>query len=300
MSRIYFHTRSRTAEVRGSERAYINRLSADMTRIALRLSGVDDDRAWLRSVIVDAGYDVLARDEWWMRDFETWMSVGWDGGGLLIAGEKIGASELAANTLIATGSPILTLMAKIEGTCEDHAWMEGEHAGWAREIIRDGRESNLLRPQQGWEDVIGLLGDVDEGRVDGPVVLSYSVCEGFPNSGIAGDFWKPPSLPPQPPEVLVDPVTHVVTPVPVDPLDAYRIELDYDAWYELPDDERWCLAEAGMRARQHTRQISPELVAIGFQTGASAFDLAAERWEDHNRRQEAEAQARRQRRGPRT
>jgi len=47
---------------------------------------------------------------------------------------------------------------------------------------------------------------------DSPVVMSYSVCESFPNSSTT--TWKPP-------------------------FDEESGEDIHDAWYDLPDDEKW-------------------------------------------------------------
>jgi hypothetical protein len=212
----------------------------------------------------------------WVDRWQTWFRVGRsDKEGVLIDGEVVPTMDLALNTLIATHSPVFQFMAKIHGTCEDHAWFEAEHAEWIANLIRQGRKDNVLRPEQGWESVADLCDAVATGTTSGPIVLSYSVCEGFPNADVAAPFWVPN------PAAVIIPDGYAEEEGFDE--DGFRRDAAWAAWYDLASEEQWRLAEAGMRARAYSRQISPDTLPIGFLSGHSAFDLAAARW--INRRQ---------------
>lgn len=259
MSRIYFHAPHRTTEVRGSERAYMAGLASDMALAVLSMS--DQDRDWIIPFLRDAPEYVAAdlaseKRESRYGGFSTWFHVA-HGGGFELAGQFVGCTELALNTLIATRSPVLSLMAHLHGWCEEHGFVEAENARWLGDIIRNGRHDSILRPEQGWEDVLTLLAEVVESG-QGPVVTSYSVCESFPNRYLLGS------------EFFV-PWTEGQEENPED--DAAR-----ERWEKLSNDEAWALATDGLRTREYRREISPEEQDIGYQSGASAFDLMAARW----------------------
>lgn len=247
-------------------------LAGDMALAVLHLNHAD--KAWLETVTVSAS-GVFERDEFWRMDWSTRFRIG--DLALRIRGEEVGSTECAYNTLIATRSPALSLLARIGGMCEDHAWIDGEDAGWLADVIEAGRAENVLRPGQDWEDVVDLAREVAMGTTRGPIVLSFSVCDPFPNAYVAD--WQAPVCgackgdgKPNPAMKFTD------------------VEYDYcttcggdgrmtDDWYDLTDDEQWRLAEVGLRRREHTRQIGPALQDVGFMSGASAFDLIAERWQ---------------------
>lgn len=259
MSRIYFVTPDREVELHGSERAYMNIWGRDMAVATLRLERYrDEDRDWLNSVVVGKTFD---RGEYWLSDFEAWFTSGGmfsERAGLRVGETTIPPGEMALNTLIATGSPPFALMAHLHGTCEDHAWVSSEDAGWLAEIIEAGRTENVLRPNQGWEAVAELAREVESG-LPGPIVTSYSVTEGFPNRYALGEPWFYPWAEGQ----------------EENPAD----EQAEGRWEVLPDAEKWDLAVEGIQAREYNRQIAPSTINRGFLSGHSAFDLAAERWQ---------------------
>ncbi len=108
---------------------------------------------------MDARYDVLGRDRW-ADDFETWFRVGHDDGGLIVSGEKMPVTELAANTVVAMGSPVLSLIARLDGMCGDHAWIANSDAAWFGDLVELGRRGSILRAGQGWEAVVELAREV--------------------------------------------------------------------------------------------------------------------------------------------
>ncbi len=264
MSRIYFHARHRTAEVGGSERAYFSALANDMTLALLRLDA-QRDVEWMRDVtfnppdylaeamarpMPDVMTDRHAYIEWarWPDMWATWARVGCDeGSGLRVDGEVIPFGEMALNTLVAMNSPQLAFAAHVHGCCETYGYIPAKNAGWLANLIEKGRRERVFRKGQGWDDVIALAREVAaEGA--GPIVMSYSVCEKFPNPGVAA--WEPPDA---------DDAT-------------------YDAWYDLPEAERWELGVRAITARKWPFALGPDRQRQGFLSGASVFDLLDSRW----------------------
>lgn len=241
MSRIYFTTPDREAELLGSERAYMGQLAA---RTALAVIAPSTLNSGELMSLSDGIYEMPA-DGWrWEQSWSTWFSVG--NGRLRVGDQLVETVDLALNTLLATCSPSLALLARLHGACEIHAFIEADDASWFAGLIDDGRRENVLRAGSGWESVADLARAVADGA-PGPIVTHYSVCESFPSEWIAG--WTPPR-------------------------DADGEE-NWDAWYDLPATERWALAEAGMRARLYDYRIAPDTLFGGFASGASAFDLSA-------------------------
>lgn len=99
----------------------------------------------------------------------------------LIAGKRWNMFEVQLNTVIACGSDELRLLARIHGQCEVHGYVEGEDRAWLAGLIERALEIGLMREEtqgygKGWRDVIELLRKAS----DAPVVMSYSVTDGFP------------------------------------------------------------------------------------------------------------------------
>lgn len=125
-------------------------------------------------------------------------------------------------------------VARIHGQCEIHAYVEGEDRDWLAGQIENALRTGLLRDivppaeeneyrpawDTGWRKVIDLL----RSRDDGPVVTSYSVCEGFPNLTLVRqeETWQPtkPSWEPE------------------------------EEWYDLPSEEQWSTALAALRKKE--------------------------------------------------
>jgi hypothetical protein len=113
---------------------------------------------------------------------------------------------------------------------------------------------------QGWEDVLTHLRSHD----DEPVVLSYSVCDQFPNANEALDY-----LPPWPEGV----------PHSYDAL-TYEQQAEHDRlwkeWYDLPSERQWELGMAGLRQNKPWARLSPKtLGSIFFHVPVSVYDLFA-------------------------
>jgi hypothetical protein len=214
MSRIYFHSPSRTAELRGSERAWLGGLVTDMALGLLDLQSPSRiDR--LRSLI-HPGHYMAKRDTaspgWvngWAASYSTAFSVGWSESTPLIQyeGEPVDAG------IYRRGFP-----QKISSDSDETVWSD-----------------------QGWDDVIALMRERD----DEPVVTSYSVCDGFPDSSV-GDW-----MPPWPEGVVRD-----WRELSEEQRNARSQRSD--EWYDLDDAEQWRISMAGLRASEEGLEMKPD------------------------------------------
>jgi hypothetical protein len=159
-------------------------------------------------------------------------------------GELLSNLSLVLNTVLVVGNDPLCLYARLHGQCEIHAYVEGPNRTWLANVIRDGLEYGVYRPEAGWESVVTLL----RNREDEPVVTSYSICESFPNRDVAD--WVPPG------EANEDDDAHE------------------DAWYDLDADERWRLAMTALRVdTESLRELQPENLRGPFRHEKTMFDL---------------------------
>jgi hypothetical protein len=246
LSRIYFHTRDGgDAEVLGAERAHMGCTVSDVA-LAFTPSFGDQIVRFLPS-----GHHLRAMDvnkPAWANMFRATMNHG-EKKLLTYQGQPVASFDLLLNTALAIGNDPLCLFAKLHAQCEIHAWVEGQHRAWLADLIEQGRESGLYRDGAGWEAVVKLLRASD----DAPVVTSYSVCESFPNAYVAN--WNPPTM--------------------------EDGEPDHDAWYELPDQERWDLAIAGLRASRDVPPLSPERLRAMFGQRLTLIDIFSQSTADH-------------------
>lgn len=233
MGRIIFHSLQQDAEVRGFERAYFSNLLAN---IALNILNFDFYEEALKKSIAEADPDnyLMALPHRFKTDFPIWFRTSY-GKKMMIRGKLEDVFLLQLNTALAIGNDSIKLAARIHGQCEIHCFVEGTNRRWLAEIIRKGRQIGLYRHKVGWEQVVTLL-ELDDQE---PVVLSYSVCESFPNASIAG----------------------------------YGTESDEDAWYTLSLEEKWNLALSGLR-KEPGLEIKPENQnEFFFGYGVTAFDI---------------------------
>lgn len=276
MSRVYFHSPSGTAELYGSERAYMGVLTNDLALGVLDPEGYGRPEHLIK--LMPEGHDLskIMRSPHWAKWFRTKFSVGSLGDDLFqYQGQPIETFALALNTALVIGNDPLKLMARLHGQCEIHAHIHPSNRHWVALIIERGLEVGLYRQGQGWEDVRTFLDSSDTE----PVVTSYSVTDGFPNQYVAE--WQPPI------DLSVNLMPHHFS-------DEEWAELDlddrtanaHDLWYELPGEERW---EAAMRGLTTGRkgaalEIKPEnWDSFRFVHKLSAFDLVADDWEDRVR-----------------
>lgn len=256
MSRIYFHSEHATAEVYGPERAYAGNLCSGLALGVLPLDDYPSSPAPIRRLVPKSSYVHEYTGHYFQSHFETWFRVGMSDAYFELDGARHDTFTLGLNTAYVLGGDAVKLLARLHGQCEIHVYVEGPHRAWLADIIARGRETKILRPEMGWESVIDLL----RARDDEPVVTSYSVCDGFPNQGIARaeGVWESPAL--------------VREDADGDDEDAY----DDDAWYDLPYEEQWRVALQALRAQNARRplELTPEIWdTFYFGSGVTAFDV---------------------------
>lgn len=247
MSRVYFHSEHGTAELRGSERAYAGVMCSDLLAAVLRVDSQEDFSrrlSPLRRVI--GGYPRTAEHgAAFQRALRLYLG-GMSDGYFLVDGREHSVFSVGLNTAYVMGSDPVKLLARMHGQCEIHAYVEGPNRAWLAGIIEQGRAAGIMRAEQGWEEVAALLRERD----DGPVVTSYSVCEQFPNGHVA-QFEYP---------------------------EDENGENDWEAWYELSEDERWARGIAGLRAGSMGRglELKPDnWAAFHFNSGMNGFLVQA-------------------------
>lgn len=190
MSRIYFADSIGEAELRGSERAYMG-ITIDDIWAALIVPHWDtsENPHALRRIVPSApAVDRALGRARQYGDFDDpsfWKPHSMRGAQFVLPdGPQVSFFEAALNTAMLFG-PVMTVFAMLHGGCEIHAYVEGPDRAWLADIIDQGRATDMMRPDMGWEDVRTLL----RARDDQPVVTSFSVTESFPGMHAAGWKW---------------------------------------------------------------------------------------------------------------
>lgn len=241
MSRIYFHSPSGEAEIRGSERAWMGNIINGYLYNALDFDPFGSGPPAILRLIPQSSY--LHREyqpgpiSGFLMMARTWVAASRESF-VLPDGTDLDKFEVALSTACDAGSDPVKLMARLHGQCEIHAYVEGPNRAWLAGIIEEGRKLHLLRNNMGWEELIVFLRQRD----DEPVVTSYSVCEQFPNAYAAlGD----------------------------DALDDNR----RDAWSGLPRDQRWAQAMAGIRSNRYLEMRPDNWNGFAFGGGINGYEL---------------------------
>jgi hypothetical protein len=307
MSRVYFHSPSRIAELRGYEFYWLQHLAGGPAKAAWDLDGDALDRAcallelvpevpdngsgsnflhvfWREAVEQDrrnkeiysarapgallghsgANHAPIRR---FIESLKTSLAVyGLD---LDLFGVRLRTINLDLNTALVAGSDPVALAAKIHGWCDKHPWVEGPDRAWLADVIEQGLKSGLYRRGAGWDQPVD---EHDEGpgvipmlraRDDEPVVLSHSTYNSFPNSSL-GD-WMPPW--PEGVERRWEALTG-------DQQDQ-RTQRE-EEWYELPDERRWEIAMAGLRAERPWARLSADTLRTEtFHLPVTVYDVTA-------------------------
>lgn len=178
-----------------------------------------------------------------------------------VGGHDIEAWQLGMNTAMAMGSDVVKLAAKIHAKCEVHGYIEGEDRSDIAEIMEEGLRIGIYRSDAGWEQVIELLRSNDTE----PVVMSYSVCDQFPNQHITD--WMPPAD--QRPENVTEERWAEAD-------EDTRRDWQYDCWYEMLDDgARWDIATEALRRKRPYNRLTYENLGDLFYPGLTIYDLLA-------------------------
>jgi len=219
MSSIAFNSPSGKVYLGGPERAYMGLFCAGLATALLRTDAYDSN---LLALVQPDSYIVRhSEKQRSLASLSTAVRIGEDV--FVLDGRPVNTFQMVLNTALKIGNPCVQLLARIHGQCEIHCFIEGVNRGWVAGIIDEGLGRGIYRSDErlaGWQTVAGFL----RSRTDEPVVLSYSVTDGFPNSYIAGFG-----------------------------------DDDDEAFYDLPDADRWELSIKALRTiNEGTREIKPD------------------------------------------
>lgn len=289
MSRIYFHFDDEdSVEILGPERAHFGIMSEDFAKGILGLApgyGYGSNLIEKLAPFINPNHpltDIPPRTAEWDRTLSTALNLFGRDEVFAWKGHAFPAIDLVANTVLAVGSDPMRLGVKINLLCEVHGYVMGYHRGWLADLIEEGYEEGLYRKgywradnkhamdelagiditqeamvfkSMGWPELITKL---REGR-SGPVVMSFSVTEGFPNENAAG--WMPPW------PKGVEPIWDALS----EEQQTARKERQ-EGWLSLPHHRHWDLAVKGLKARR--TPIEPKnLRTRRFGYGISLLDL---------------------------
>lgn len=227
----------------------------------VRLEGCE--RGWMSQMARNAGFSVLGIE--WGRPLEPWIyealvEPGFENGphaAMALSaniyrlrfrtpdGSQHNAWAVCLNTLYEMGNEHVRLLTKLDGHCEENAFVEGKNRAWLANVIEAGREWSVYREAVGWERVVELL----RKRDDEPVVTSYS-STGLDFPGVEAAGWR-------------------------------SCNSEHDRFGILSEKEQWAICMDHIRSTGYL-EISPlSLAKQGFGTGVSAFGLYATWWKGH-------------------
>lgn len=232
MSRIYFHSETETAEVMGSERAWLGSITDKVGLSLLDGYAIRALGEWLTFEFFGRRPDDFRLDAELMQTAHLALRNGFDSDRVLrYRDRELSSWDINLNTVLRLGSTSLKLAARIHAQCEIHGWVDDANRTWLAQIIEDGLASGVFRESltprdgtsraMGWREVITML------RTGaGPVVMSYSVCDQFP-SRHATTF-----------ETLDD-------------------DEDGERWYDLTSEDQWRYGMEWLRGASGHLELKP-------------------------------------------
>jgi hypothetical protein len=278
VSRVYFHSPSGEAELLGAER---HQFGLVVREAALRRFDLGDraHRQRIRDLITRDGQlkTMDTDDPRWAKWVETTLSL--SDPLLGHGGRDIGTFSLRLNTALVDADDVTRLVARLDGQCEIHSYVEGPNRAWLADLMQRALDSGLLRSTVngrdiGWEGVIGLL----RSRDDEPVVTSYSVCDWFPSADVAlGPCppmpvgWYPPGWDEED-RAEWEELEHKSD---------YWEEHLRDRWGAQPAEDQWEQAMAALRGCDRGLELKPDdWGTFAFTHELSAVDLYADDYAD--------------------
>lgn len=253
MSRLYWHSQTDgTAELLGAEFMHCRLVVTRLAKAMLPSVDIASHR------MTASARETIFKSDWpnFERDMHLWIDAYESATDPMFVFEDqpIENHYLLLNTALAVGNDVLALFVRIAGQGCLHAYVEGPHREWLAGIIREGLQSGVCRSNiyahdtdgrrfnptpSGWEDVIKLL----LARDSEPVVMSYSVDEGFPDAALCSvDFNDDASL---------------------------------GYWESLPAADQWSASLDALRLRNKKMmlEINPETLRLPFGHCVSLFEL---------------------------
>ncbi len=116
---------------------------------------------------------------------DTWLTIADSDAEWAFGEDRYPVWNVAVNTALAIGAPMLGLATRLHAQCELHAWIARQDAAYMAGVIRDGLACGFFSRDpmgyEGWEPVVCAL---DKGR--GNLVTSYSVSGCWPSQELAG------------------------------------------------------------------------------------------------------------------
>lgn len=210
MSIIYFHHQDgHVDEVRGTERA-----TMDVLINKVSLSVFDfyaGENHWTKNLFPKHLYENFTAEI-----LERCLSsFGYPK--LSFGGKSWPTWVVRSNTVMLLGNDFVKLCVRIHNECEQWARIEGKNRKWFAGLCESALSSGIFGKGVGWEQTIESIRSAE----DTPVVMSFSVCSGFPTNEVV------------PPETIAG------------------LE-----WHDLSYSHRWELAMPGLRA--HHPEIKPD------------------------------------------
>jgi len=290
MSRIYFHTPSGIAELRGSERAWLRSVAQGPAETAWDLDPHRDlERARTILALVPevpdgphgANYlhtylrQAEAQEQANKRAYAGWQpgqplagptshepqqklinalrtALRVDGLRMVVAGVDLHTANLDLNTALVAGSDPVRLAAKIDGWCESHCWVDGPDRAWLAGIIDQGLTAGLYRKGLWYSNTPDGPRDQwsDQGWGQVLELLRARDDEPVAMSYSVCDQFPNPEIAGQ--------------------------ESAGDQWYDLPEGEQWQTAMDGLRRDRPWARLAPDTLAeVMFGLPVTVYDLLA-------------------------
>lgn len=225
MSAITFESRTRSVKVSGAERANASILT---NQLATDLLEPDKNKELILKAIPARHYlhDKSLQGASWSRNLYTALYAG--AFNFEVNGNAYDTFQLVLDTASTMGDDDVIMLARIHAQCELHGFVNGENRSWMSDIISNASHE-VFRPGYGWDQVVELLRESNEG----PVVMSYSVGDSFLST--MGTEWVHENFDSLDIKIEEDEYDECDE----DDLEELKFERAFDNWGELSRDEQW-------------------------------------------------------------
>ena len=185
MSSVIFQTKTQRSCVSGSERAYITMLLTNLTYGVLyeTLDCMFHTTPPFLKYISSDSHLLTSKTVTLPEMFVLFLHSGVHQDHIVVNGVASKVYPFCLNTAIIAGDIVIKLLARFEGQCEKHCWFPKSMFEWVANKLESGRTRKILRPDMGWENVIGMLRTSE----DEECVLSFSGTDSFPTHAIIPD-----------------------------------------------------------------------------------------------------------------